>query len=101
MPGVSLGKYTLGDLEYAGDTTLFSETANQLLDALSVFDEEAKKLGLKINWSKTELKHVGDGPVPKIKYLGSVMFRTGDLKPEVDQRKALAASIMQSLRIPL
>ena len=84
IPGVPLGNYILKDLEYADDTTLFGETADQLREALSVFDEESKKLGLRISWSKTELMHVGDGPdppsflfdgtpvnfVPTFKYLG-------------------------------
>nr|XP_061787952.1 uncharacterized protein LOC133577874 [Nerophis lumbriciformis]XP_061787953.1 uncharacterized protein LOC133577874 [Nerophis lumbriciformis] len=115
VPGVSLGNYTLKDLEYADDTTLFSETADQLREALGVFDEETKQLGLKISWSKTELMHIGDGPdpppflfedtpvhfVPTFRYLGSTVTNTGDLKREVDRRRALAASVMQSLWRPL
>ena len=115
IPGVPLGNYILKDLEYADDTILFSETSDQLREALSVFDEESKKLGLKISWAKTKLMYIGIGPgppsflfdgtpvhfVPTFKYLGSTVSNTGDLKPEVDRRRAMAASVMQSLWRPL
>ena len=39
--------------------------------------------------------------MPKFKYLGSILSKTGDLKPEIDRRRALAASAMQSLSRPL
>ena len=115
IPGMPFGNYTLKDLEYSDDTTLFSETADQLREALCVFDEESRKLGLKINWPKTELMHVGDGtdpppllfdgtPVhftPTFTYLGTIVTNTGDLKTEIDRRRAFAASVMQSLWRPL
>ncbi|XP_035696641.1 uncharacterized protein LOC118430043 [Branchiostoma floridae] len=88
---------------------------DQLAEALTVYDEEAKKLGLSINWSKTELMHIGDGPDPEplifnqcivnfvssFKYLGSIISKTGDLKPEVNQRRAQASAVLQSLWKPL
>ena len=115
VPGVSLGNYTIADLEYADDTTLLCNTPDQLKDALVIFNEESQKLGLSINWTKTELMHVGDGPDPppltfnniSVKfvstfiYLGSKISKTGDLKPEIDRRRALAAGVMQSLWRPL
>lgn len=39
IPGVLFSKYALKVLEYADDTTLFSETADQLSEA----EEETKK----------------------------------------------------------
>ena len=59
--------------------------------------------------------HVGDGEdpllliydgievkfVPKFKYLRSILTKNGDLKPEVDRRRELAKSAMQSLSRPL
>lgn len=53
------GEYTLTDLEYTNDTTLFVETESEPQDALTIFDDEAKMLGLRINWPKTEPMHVG------------------------------------------
>ena len=115
VAGVSFGPFELGDLEYADDTALFSNTLEEITQALTVFDEEAKKLGLQINWDKTELMLVGDGPEPqpltfdgiqvkfvsKFKYLGSTIANNGDLRPEITRRRALAMSAMKSLARPL
>ena len=115
VPGVMLGSYKLVDLEYADDTTLFSETPDHLREALNIFNQGAKKLGLKTSWAKTELMHIGEGPDPApfrfdetmvhfvstFKYLGSTISKTGDLKPEINKRRALAASVLQSLWRPL
>ena len=104
VPGVSFGSYDLGDLEYAHDTALITGTLDAIIHALDVFDEEAKKLGLVINWDKTELMRVGDGPdpqplvyegvevkfVPHFKYLGSIIANNGDLRPEINRRRVLA-----------
>ena len=111
VPGVQFGDYHLADLEYADDTVALSDDLENLILALDTFAEEASKLGLKINWDKTELMHIGDGEdpeplvydnievkfVPKFKYLGSILTKNGDLKPEVNRRRALTASAMQSL----
>lgn len=64
VPGVSLGTHTLVDPEYTDSTSLFSKSPNRLLEALSIFDKEVKKLSLKTSWSKTELMHIGDAPNP-------------------------------------
>uniref|UniRef100_A0A3B3BPI5 Uncharacterized protein n=1 Tax=Oryzias melastigma TaxID=30732 RepID=A0A3B3BPI5_ORYME len=100
---------------YADDTILFSSSYSQLRDALSVYSEEAKKLGLHVNGTKTKFMHVGEGPdslsillgndtvepVKNFVYLGSNVADYGDLKPEILLRGALAASALQSLRKPL
>ena len=115
VPGVSFGSYHLADLEYADDTALFTESLDDLTLALDVFNEEATKLGLVINWEKTELMVIGDGPepqpltyegtqvkfVPSFKYLGSTITSSGDIRPEVNRRRALAASALKSLDRPL
>ncbi|CAH1266646.1 Hypp3472 [Branchiostoma lanceolatum] len=62
--------------------------------------EEAKKLGLSINWTKTELMHYGEVPDPEplifnlctvnfvssFKDLGSTITKTGGVKPDTNQR---------------
>ena len=115
IPGVSLGDYILADLEYADDTTVLCNTLDQLREALTIFDEECKRLGLSINWSKTELMRVGEGPDPPplifnnvpgkfsstFTYLGSTIAQTGDLKPELDRRRGLASGAMQAIWRPL
>ncbi|CAH1233196.1 Hypp638 [Branchiostoma lanceolatum] len=115
VPGVSFGQYNLADLEYADDTTLLADDLDRLQEGLTVYNEEAKKLGLSINWSKTELMHIGEGPDPEplifnlctvnfvssFKYLGSTITKTGDVKPEINQRRAQASAVQQSLWKPL
>ncbi|KAI8518875.1 hypothetical protein Bbelb_021320 [Branchiostoma belcheri] len=115
VPGVSFGQYNQADQEYADDTTLLADDLERLQEALTVYDEESKKLGLSINWGKTELMHIGEGSdppplvfnsctvnfVPTFKYLGSIISKTGDLKPEINQRRAQASAVLQSLWKPL
>ena len=62
ITGVRLGNYHLTDLEYADDTTLFSDTVADLEDGLNIFQKEASKLDLQESWKKTKWMHVGNGP---------------------------------------
>ena len=115
VPGVQFGSFELGDLEYADDAALLTNTLKNLTLALNTFRDEAAKLGLKVNWEKTELMFIGEGqdPAPlvydglevkfvyKFKYLGSLLTKDGNLKPEIDRRRALAAAAMKSLHRPL
>ena len=115
VPGVNLGSYQLADLEYADDTAVLQGSLHDIKRALDVFKEEAEKLGLSVNWDKTELMRIGDGPDPdnltydgvevkftaSFRYLGSILNSKGDLKPELNRRRALAYSVMQSLSKPL
>lgn len=115
VPGVSFGNYHLTDLEYADDTILLSTTYSQLRDALGIYSEEAAQLGLQVSWTKTKLLYISNGPDPppmqigsdivepvkNFVYQGSMMTDNGDLKPEIDRRRALAASALQSLWKPL
>lgn len=82
---------------------------------MSYFQDEATKLGLKVNWAKTKLMYVGDGPtpqalhlgrdevefVPTFIYFGSLISEKGDLKAEIARRRGLAAGVMQSLWRPM
>lgn len=49
----SFGSYNLTDLVYADGTILLSTSYSQLRDALSIYSEEAEKLGLHVSWIKT------------------------------------------------
>ena len=117
VPGVELGKRNLGDLEYADDAALLATSIQQLRHALIVFSTEARKLGLIVNWGKTELMFVGDddGPippplhidnetiffVPTFNYLGSLLSYDNQLLPEINRRRGIAASVMKDLQRPL
>lgn len=72
-----------------------------------MFNEEATRLGLSVNWSKTKRMHVEDGldPPPIIigsdpvkfatsfVYLGSEVSNTGDHITEINRRHWLDASL--------
>jgi len=115
IPAVSFDNLHLADLEYADNTILLSNDIEKLTAALSVYDRESRKLGLKVSWAKTKLMHVGEGPDPpslnisgnavefadSFVYLGSTGTNNGDLKPEIERRCALSSNVMQTLRKPL
>jgi len=112
---VSFGNLHLADLKYADDTILLSNDIEKLTAALSVYDRESRKLGLKVSWAKTKLMHVGESLDPpslnidgnavefadSFVYLGSTVTNNSDLKPEIDRRRALSSNVMQALRKPL
>ena len=112
---VSFGNLYLADLKYADNTILLFNDIEKLTAALSVYDHEPHKLGLKVSWAKTKLMHVGEGPDPpslnisgnavefadSFVYLGSTGTNNGDLKPEIERRCALSSNVMQTLRKPL
>ena len=81
-----------------------------------MLSREAKKLGLTVNWGKTELMCVGEPRpipppiemenaliyfVPSFIYLGSKLSSEGSLLPEINRRRGIAAGVMQGLRRPL
>ena len=115
VPVMSFGSYALCDLEYADDTALLTGTFEAIIRPLEVFNEEATKLGLVINWDKNELMRVGhdldpqhlvyEGAevkfVPNFKYLGSTIANNGDIRPEINLCRALATSAMKALSRPL
>ena len=115
VPGIQLGSYRMTDLEYADDTLLLGSSLEDIRQALTTYEIEAAKLGLKVNWTKTKLMRVGDGPdppslivngetvefVPSFVYLGSTVSHTGDLSCEVNRRRGLASGVMRALWNPL
>ena len=114
VPGVKLGNYHLTDLEYADDTTLFCSTSDQMKEALEIYQEAANKLGLKVSWPKTKLMLIRGAVPPPLQisgeevefvtsftYLGSNITNNGNITPEINRRRALAASTMKTLWKPL
>jgi len=56
VPGVSIGLDYFSDLDYADDVAvaLLAELLELLEPALLTFPTESSKLGLQVNWKKTE-----------------------------------------------
>ena len=48
------------DLDFADDVALLAEMLSLLVLALEIMDEEARPLGLTINWSKTKIQTMLD-----------------------------------------
>ena len=115
VTGIHLDDFLLTDLDYADDTVIFCNTLAQLKDALLIFDQEATRLSLKVNWSKTKLMHVGDGPHPNpiiidnepvefvdtFVYLGSGISSICNFELELNRRRNQASGVMRSLWRPL
>ena len=51
--GAAVGEEVFTDFHYADDVALLAQMLEVLLLSLSVINEEAKPLGVHINWSKT------------------------------------------------
>ena len=111
IPGIALGTYRLTDLEYADDTTIFASTLNDLTNSLKICQEEALKIGLRINWSKTRILSVGNvhnpssviinGEEVKLEsnfhYLGSIVSKQGGCEDDIKHRIGKAAGVLNSL----
>ena len=54
--GTSVGKEIFTDLDFADDVSILAEMLSVLVLALEVMNEEAKPLGLTINWAKTKIQ---------------------------------------------
>ena len=108
VPGIQLRTYHLTDLEYADDQAIFATNQNDISSALTIFDAEACKLGLRTSWAKTKTMKCGDVPSPqslhicnndveyvdKFTYLGSIITNTGNLQPDINRRIGLATGVM-------
>lgn len=55
--GTSIGQETFSDLDVADDIALLSEV---LVLALTIMEEEARPLGLEINWAKPKIQTTED-----------------------------------------
>ena len=108
VAGIQIGSSQLLDLEYADDTVILSSSSESIKTALRIYQAEASKLGLEVNWTKTKIMHVADDQTPptietnndsvevvsSFVYLGSTLTRTGDVSLEINRRRGLAAGVM-------
>ncbi|KAI5732115.1 hypothetical protein M8J77_021794 [Diaphorina citri] len=97
------------DLMFADDCALFAETPEQLQLLVDLFTTESRKLGLKVNESKTEVMFVNMEPIPItingrtlkevqcFKYLGSNIQNNGRLESEINHRINAANQAFRNL----
>ena len=89
----------LGDLEYADDICLISQSVRAMAHKLTRLSDEAEKIGLKINIQKTKemrmriqddrelrLKNTVIEQVQEFTYLGSIIDETGGTEADVRAR---------------
>lgn len=89
----------LENLEYADDIYLFAHTQSDMQYKLNRLAEEAQKVGLLINTSKTKEMRIGNGNmqplmldnkiidrVDRFTYLGSVVDKNGGTQVDVEAR---------------
>jgi len=110
--GATLGTEIFIDLDYADDAALLAEMLEVLLLALDVLNDEARPLGLEVNWQKTKIQstidsattpssvYISGNPVEVVEsfvYLGSEIHSSGSSEPEVLRRIGLAKSCFNLL----
>ena len=110
--GATLGTEIFTDLDYADDVALLAEMLEVLLLALDVLKNEARPLGLEVNWQKTKIQTTIDPAtapasvqvsgnsvdvVESFVYLGAEIHSTGSSEPEVRRRIGVAKSCFNLL----
>ena len=112
LVGATLKDEVFTDLDFADDVALLAETVGSLLLALEIMQQEARPLGLEINWPKTKIQEAGMVPttidppsvlgqnvevVDSFVYLGCAIHNTGSSVPEITRRIAIARNCMKTL----
>ena len=106
--GVKIAGRNISNLRYADDTTLMSESEEELKSLLVKVKEESEKVGFKLNIQKTKI--MASGPIPSweidgetvetVSYFilgGSKISEDGDCSHEIKRRLLLARKVMANL----
>ena len=106
--GIKTTKRNINNLRYADDTTLMTESEEELKSLLVKVKEESGKVGLKLNIQKTKIMASGpitswqiDGEtvetVREIIFLGSKITADGDCSHEIKRHLLLVRKVMTNL----
>jgi len=91
QPGIKITRRNINNLRYADDTTLITESEEELTSLLMKVKEESEKVGSKLNIQKTKI--MASGPITSRQmmgkqwkqwltiFLGSKITADGDLQP--------------------
>ena len=95
--GIKIAGRNINNLRYADDTTLMTESEEELRSLLMKVKEKSEKLGLKLNIQKTKI--MASGPITSweidgeametvryFMYLGSKITADGDCSHEIKRR---------------
>ena len=106
--GIKIAGRNINNLRYADDTTLMTETEEELKRLLMIVKEESEKAGLKLNIQKTKIMASGpitsweiDGEtvetVSDFIFLGSKITADGDCSHEMKRCLLLGRKVMTNL----
>ena len=106
--GIKVAGRNINNLRYADDTTLMTESEEELKSLLMKVKEESEKVGLKLNIQKTEIMASGpitswqmDGEtmetVTDFLFLGSKITAGGDCSHEIKRRLLLGRKATTNL----
>ena len=106
--GIKIAGRNINNLRYADDTTLMSESKEELKTLLMKVKEESVKAGLKLNIQKTKI--MASGPIPSwhidgetvetvadFTFLGSKITADGDCSHEIKRCLLLGRKAMTNL----
>ena len=106
--GIKLAGRNINHLRYADDTTLTTESEEELKSLFMKVKEEREKVGLKLNIQKTKI--MASGPITSweiggetvetvtdLIFLGSQIIADGDCSHEIKRRLLLGRKVMTSL----
>ena len=105
--GIKIAGRNINNLRYADDTTLMTESEEELKSLLMNVKEEIEKTGLKFNIQKTKI--IASGPITSWQegetmeivtdfiFLGSKITAAGDCSHEIKRRLLLRRKAMTNL----
>ena len=106
--GIKIARRNINNLRYADDTTLMTESEEELKSLLMKVKEESEKVGLKLNIQKTKIMASSsitsweiDGEtvetVSDFSFGGSKITADGDSSHEIKRRLLLGRKVMTNL----
>ena len=103
--GIKIARRNINNLRYGDDTTLMSETEEELKSLLKKVKGESENVGLKLNFQKT--KFMGSGPITSRQidgetvsdfiFWGSKITADGDCSHEIKGCLLLGRKVMTNL----
>ena len=98
---IKIVERNINNLRYAGDTTLMTESEEELKILLMKVKEESEEVGLKLNIQKTKI--MASGPITSWKIVsdfifgGSKITADGDCSHEIKRHLLLGRKVMTNL----
>ena len=105
--GIKIAGRNINNLRYADDTTLMTESEEELKSLLMEVKEECEKVGLRLNTQKTKI--MASGPITsweidgetvetvRLYFLGSKITAGGDCSHEIKRHLVLGRKVITNL----